>query len=549
MGAAPVRSGLTGTLIAAWVAVALLLEGQSAHAAPITTLLPPPSPESDFERNIVHQTVPIRAIQVTGNKALASTAFDGVVKDYEGRSLNTIQIRELEQRLTQVYRDNGFVTSGVLLSPQGLADGVLQVQAVEGTISQLSFSHPPRWSSPAFLTREIIRDADAPLNLSSLQESLALLRESGLVDRINAELVPLSRLGESALLIDVEEGNPLRLAVGYNNHRSPTIGARQSEVSFAHMNLTGWGDEVEARLGSTRGLRDASFRYRSPQLRFSTRIGIHWDRSDSIAIDPPIFRSLDIKADSNTSGVDLIHAVVRRPDVTALANVLFERRESKTTLLGFPFSFIPAIPDGVTRIDVARIGFTVTTKAERRAQFFKLQVSGGKTNILDVDTPDPKPGKRFTTASFQYQMAQRFDTGKIQLIGRLQGQFTNDYLLPLERISLTGKEAVRGFRESLVLRDRGVIGTIEAQIPVAAWGEWFSLHGALFADAAWGNNVNRANDGLPSKIASAGVGLIVKGSAGLSAALYLARPNQRWLTPKLEAQDRGLHFALTYRFL
>ena len=503
----------------------------------------------DFEKNIVHQTAPIRAIRLTGNKALSDAAFDSVIKEYEGRSLNTIQIRELEQRLTQVYRDKGFVTSGVLLSPQMLADGVLQVQAVEGTVSQLTFARPPRWSRPGFLTREIIRDADAPLNLSTLQESLALLRDSGLVDRINAELVPLSRVGESALLIEVDEGNPLRLAIGYNNHRSPTIGARQSELTFAHMNVTGWGDEAEARIGNTRGLKDASFKYQSPQLFLSTRLGVHWDRSDSIAIDPPIFRSLDIKADSNTRGVDLIHVVQRRPDFTLLANVVLERRESKTTLLGFPFSFIPAIPDGVSQIEVARIGFTVTSKAERRAQFLRLQVSNGKTNVLEVVSPDPIPDRRFTLASFQYQTAQRFDTGKIQLVGRLQGQFTKDYLLPLERISLTGSEAVRGFRESLVLRDRGVIATIEAQAPIASFGEWILLHGALFADAAWGNNVNRASDGLPTKLASAGAGLILKSNAGLSAALYFARPNQRWLTPKLDAQDRGVHFALTYRFL
>ena len=93
------------------------------------------------------------------------------------------------------------------------------------------------------------------------------------------------------------------------------------------------------------------------------------------------------------------------------------------------------------------------------------------------------------------------------------------------------------------------IGTVEAQMPIASIGEWVSFHAAMFADAAWGNNVNRASDGLPTKLASVGAGLIVKGNAGISGALYFARPNQRWLTSRLEAQDRGIHFALTFRFL
>ena len=531
------------------LAASVVAQQNSVQAASTPSLLPAPPMESEFEKNIVHKTVPIRAVRISGNKALPDAAFADVIKEYEGRSLNTMQIRELERRLTQVYRDNGFVTSGVLLSPQVLADDVLQVQAVEGTVTELRFAKPPRWSRAGFLTREIIRSADAPLNLTALQDSLALLRESGLVDRINAELVPLSRIGESALLVDVEEGNPLRLAIAYDNHRSPTIGARRSEISVAHMNLTGWGDEAEARVGTTRGLKDASLKYQSPQFFFSTRLGFHWDRSDSVAIDPPIFRSLDIKADSSTNGIDLVHAVMRRPDLAVLGNATVERRESTTTLLGFPFSFIPAIPDGVSRIEAARLGFNVTSKSERHVQFFKLQVSRGKTNALEADSSVPTPARRFSLATFQYQFAQRFDTGKIQLIGRLQGQATRDYLLPLERISLTGSEAVRGFRESLVLRDRGIIGTIEVQAPIAAFGEWISLYGAVFADAAWGNNVNRASDGLPTKIASAGLGLILKGNAGISGALYLARPNQRWLTPRLDGQDRGIHFALTVRFL
>lgn len=544
----PTRSArFTGMLAACFVAT-YVAQSQLAHAAPAPSLLPPPPTESDFEKNIVHQTIPIRAITINGNTALPASAFVGITNEYAGRSLNTIQIRELEQRLTQVYRDNGFLTSGVLLSPQVLADGVLTVQAIEGTVSQLRFAKPPRWSRAGFLTREIIRDADVPLNLSALQESLALLRDSGLVDRINAELVPLSRLGESQLLVDVDEGSPLRFSVGYDNHRSPTIGARRAEVSLAHMNLTGWGDEIEARAGSTNGLKDASFKYQSPQF-FSTRVGVRWDRSDSVAIDPPIFRSLDIKADSRSRGLDIIHAVVRRPDFAANANFSIDKRESATTLLGFPFSFIPAIPDGFSRINVARAGFNVTAKSERRAQYFRLQLSRGNTNVEQIVFPDPIPSRKFMVGSFQYQFAQRFETGRIQLVGRVQGQFTKDYLLPLERISLTGSDAVRGFRESLILRDRGAIGTVEAQMPIASFGEWISLHGALFADAAWGDNTKQASDGAPTKIASAGVGLILKGNAGLSAAVYLARPNQRWLTPRLDGQDRGLHFAVSLRFL
>jgi len=538
-----------GALTIACFAAACVAQNGLGHAATSPSQLSAPPAESEFEKNIVQQTALIRAVQISGNSVISKAAFETVTREYEGRRLNTIQIRELEQRLTQVYRDYGFLTSGVLLSPQVLADGVLHVQAVEGTVTQIRFAKLPRWSRPGFLTREIVRDADAAINISVLQESLALLRESGLVDRVNAELIPLTRLGESALLVDIGEGNPLRLALGYNNHRSPTIGAHRSEISLAHMNLTGWGDELEARVGTTRGLKDAIVRYQSPQFFLATRFGVHWDRSDSVAVDPPIFRTLDIKADSTTRRIDIVHTILRRPDFAVLANATAERRVSTTTLLGFPFSFIPAIPDGVSRVEVVRVGLTATEKSERRAQFFKLQFSSGGTNVMESDTTMAVPAKHFKLASFQYQLAQRFDTGKLQFVGRLQGQFSKNYLLPLERISLSGSEAVRGFRESLVLRDRGVIATFEAQVPLARYREWATLHGALFTDMAWGNNINSATDGAPTKIASAGVGLVVKGSAGLSASLYFARPNRRWLTPRLEAQDRGIHFSVGVRFL
>jgi hemolysin activation/secretion protein len=229
---------------------------EALAAVPARSSFPAPDP-SDFERSVVGTSVFVARIRVEGLRAIPTAEVAAIAKPFENRRLTAADIRDLTQRLTRLYVDSGYVTSGVLILEDGVRDGELVLKAFEGTVAQVRFAHPPRWSRPQYLTRLLVPDDEEPVHLGRLQERMASLRDAGVIDRINAELVPLGRVGASELVVTVEEPRPFGARIDYDNRHSPTIGARRATISGWHRNVNGWGDALEGRFGDTEGMRDA----------------------------------------------------------------------------------------------------------------------------------------------------------------------------------------------------------------------------------------------------------------------------------------------------
>ena len=516
----------------------------ASPAVSAVTLPPLPEP-SAAERELLGLRFTLKSIRLEGAVSLPKEAIDAVLRDYEGRTVGAGDLRAIAARLTQLYAERGFATSGVVFRSASPAAGEAEFLAVEGPISQVRFVSPPQVANPAWLTSQLVPDAQTPARLDDIQERMAALRDAGVVDRVNASLEPLSGVGRSELVVSVEEPRPWTLSLDYDNHHSPVVGAQRPSVSFAHRNVTGWGDRVDLRVGRTSGLEDVSAAWSGIVPRTQMIAGARFERSDALAIDPPAFRSLDIKTLSETKGAELGWQFATRASQTVQAKLSFDRRSSATTLLGLPFSFVAGLPDGRARADIWRASFVATERGEADVKFLRVQASRGRVTSPLEALPEAPPA-RFASYFVQAQYARRLTEGGAQVLVRVEGQHTGDPLLPIEKYSLGGHATVRGYRENVVLRDRGALATVELRAPVWRLGDRLRVDAALFGDASWSENAGALPDALPAWLSSGGVALIATGPWGLSARLDIARPDHRWLTENADWQDRGVHFRLSW---
>ena len=524
--------------------LALLLAAGCGGAFAQAPAVPPPSA---FELE-VEGRIQVREIRVEGVRSLTPEAVRAVVAPYEGRALGTGDFRDIARKLTQLYTDSGFITSGVILRARPGADGVAIFEAVEGTLESVRFASPPKVGRSEWLTGLLVPDPGAPVHLVDLQERMAALRDAGVVERIEARIEPLPRLGESELVLSIEEPRPWWAAVQYDNYHSPVVGARRPSFLFGHQNITGWGDSFDARVGKTGGLEDFRVAYSIPFLRSRWRAGARFERSDALAIDPPAFRSLEIVSISETRAVDLQYSFLTRASRTAAVGAAFEKRTSETTLLGLPFSFIEGLPDAVTHLDVERAFFTFTQRAEGRVAHVRLQGSFGRVGDVLPDVARA-PASRFSAFLLQSQYAHRINSAGWHAVARVEGQYTPDILVPIERFVLGGSQTLRGYRESLVLRDRALFGSLELRTPSWPIRDKARVEFLAFVDGAWARNtVPSPGETLPEKLGSIGVGVSIELPAGLSTKVVYGYPSQRWLTERRDVQDRGLHFQVTWRF-
>jgi hemolysin activation/secretion protein len=136
----------------------------------------------------------------------------------------------------------------------------------------------------------------------------------------------------------------------------------------------------------------------------------------------------------------------------------------------------------------------------------------------------------------------------LQVVVRGDLQLADRPLLGLEQLAIGGHDTVRGFRENRLVRDNGVIGSLELRLPVPlpfwrAWRPRFAI--APFVDVGHGWNSDRPEPGADTLV-SAGVG----GRFGLLDAwsfdVYWGEALSDVTTAGHDLQDYGVHLGLTW---
>jgi len=490
--------------------------------------------------------VQVRKIRITGNTVIPDAELEKIAAPFENRELGNIELEELRQRLTKLYISRGYINSGAVLPDQKVSEGVIEIRIVEGRLTRTEIEGTEHFDK-AYFSDRIALHAGPPLNLPELEQELQILLRDPLVKSMSAQLVPGERPGEAVLKAKVEEAPRYNLGLVLDNKLSPSLGDAKGTLLGSINNLIGRGDVLEGEFGYAEGIpHDVKVRYRTPITVRDTAIGVHYENTNATVVESP-FDVLDIKSRLETIGAQVSHPVFRTPNQQLVLAGVVERRETKTTLLGVPFSFSPGVNDGKATVSALRLVGDYVDRGRTQVIAARSTVSIGLDafgSTINANGPD----SRFTAWLGQFQWVKLLGERGDQLRFRADFQYTNDALLPVEQYAVGGLDSVRGYRAFQLLRDQGYTASVEYRIPV------FSnpigarnLQFAAYIDtgAAWFNE--RQNPG-PSELTGVGVGLIWNPSPEFSAELYYAKGlNDVPDPPSHSLQDDSVYFRLIAR--
>lgn len=506
-------------------------------------VLPPVEPQQPADRPGPQLRVYVKQFAFTGNTVVTDAELSALLAPYEGRVISSDELLDARDLVTRYYVDHGYVNSGALIPDQQVIDGIITLEIVEGELTSLNVYGTDRLR-PDYVSDRVRLGTGPPLNVNDLQERLQIMQEDPLIERVNAALAPGSRPGESDLDIEVEESRPYQLRMIADNRRSPSVGAEQGTVAAEHLNLTGRGDMLRGSFSKTDGLKNYFVNYQLPVTVRDTRVGIYYEQTDADVVEDP-FDDLDIESNLKKLGLQLRHPVYRKPGEEVTVGILFERKRSRTYLLDERFSFAPGVNDGKSDVSVLRLTQDWIQRrldhvvAARSVFSFGLDMFGATDN-------DSKPDGEFFHWLGQIQVAQRLPGSNTEFILRADAQLTKDPLLPMEKFEIGGMDTVRGYRENLLVRDNGVVASLEFRIPVLPkYTGDVRLRLAPFFD--YGRSWNDGPTPKHKNIASAGGGLLVD-YKHLNVRLYLAKSFDNINRDNIDndLQDSGVHFSVSY---
>ncbi len=110
---------------------------------------------------------------------------------------------------------------------------------------------------------------------------MQLLQQDKRIERVNAELRPGDRQGESVLNVRVKDRNPFHAAMEVNNYQTPLVGEIRGIGTLTHDNLTGHGDPLSLSYGQSSGAFPIVYAsYALPFNRYGTTFSPYYRRYD-----------------------------------------------------------------------------------------------------------------------------------------------------------------------------------------------------------------------------------------------------------------------------
>lgn len=496
--------------------------------------------------------VEVRRFIFDGNAEIRDAELEKIAAPYTGRKISSRDLLELRYKLTTYYIQKGYINSGALLPDQKVTDGTIRYQIIEGRLTRIDVAGVEKTKNTFILDR-IQREQGKVLNINRLTQTLQLLQQDPLVDKVNGELTPGLGLGEAVLALAVTEADPVDMRLTFGNHRPPSTGAMGGEVALTHHNLSGRGDKLDVKYRYTEGSDDVSLSYGLLLHVSGTRLSGFYDYTDSGIIEEP-FDLIDIKSTSRTLGLSLSQPLIHTPDQTLTLTLNGEKRTTDTFLYGNRYSFDANADNGEINITVARLSLDWQRIWPSQVLALRSVLSQG---IDGLDATDMAAGAQndFLVWLGQAQLASRLNLVQgDQLILRANVQLAADPLPAMEKFAVGGVSSVRGYRENQLVRDNGLTATVEYRIPLFRM-PWKVVSRSLddglvqaapFAD--WGRSWNSEGYNDTEIISSVGVGLRWDPSPRLHARIYYGHAFQHRGNADHNLQDDGIHFLIKWDF-
>lgn len=500
------------------------------------------------------QKIFVQRILVSGSTVLTPQEINTLVEPFEKRFTNLLELRQVADKITEIYLERGYITSRAILPVQTISEGVVRIEIIEGILGEIQIEGTKRLQD-SYIKSRIRLGVRKPLDTAMLENKLRLLRTDPLFKNLEASLRPSQTLGESILIVDVKETNPLELSMNIDNYSPPTVGSERTGWTAIHRNLTGRGDSLAASYNTTRLFDD-----KSDVFDFIYNLPINAMNGNVQVRVAPNSNEIGVREDIDISGTtDLYEFSFRQPllrnprqEFSLSLGVSYQR--TKNFLNGELYNFSGSgntENDAINSTTVIRLGQDYIRRDLQGAWALRSQFNIG-TGLFDATIrKDPEPDGHFFSWLGQVQRVQILSNNHLLIVqGDLQLSSTG--LLSYQKFIIGGGLSLRGYSQNVRSGDNGFKFSIEDRITVYRDESGLPLiQFTPFIDigAVWDNGSNPNNDDLRDQkfLAGAGIGVIWQPLPQVDMRLDYGLPLVNLDDRGNNAQDSGFYFSLIVR--
>ncbi|BBC27179.1 ShlB/FhaC/HecB family hemolysin secretion/activation protein [Pseudanabaena sp. ABRG5-3] len=505
---------------------------------------PQTSPLPQLPNNSTSELIRVKKFVVIGSSVFSDQELESITKQYIDKPISIVELFQVRTKITELYLERGYITSGAYLPEQDLQTGIVKIQIVEGGLDEIKVTGLNRLNAGYIQSRLAIATGK-PLNRNRLLEALKLLQINPLIESISANLSPSLQAGLNDLEVKVTEANTLSLPITFDNSRTPSVGSERRQIQLIEENLTGLGDRLSLSYSNTDGSNAFDASYTIPFNPYNGTIGFALGTSASKVIESP-FDVLNIASNSQNYELTIRQPVLQNTVQDLALGLTLSHRQSSASLLdgSIPFPSLGADANGQTKVTALRFFQEYVQRSAEEVFAGRSQLSLG-INAFGATINNLAPDSQFLAWRGQAQYVRLLAPETLLLL-KTDLQLSDRPLLSQEQISFGGQDNIRGYRQDALLSDNGLLLSAELRIPILRMPEISGLLQVVpFCDfgTVWNRQANTNPD--PSTLASLGMGLRLQMSDRLIVRLDFGLPLSRVFAEKKTLQENGIYLSIS----
>ncbi|MGF6602155.1 hemolysin activation/secretion protein [Paraburkholderia sp. GAS448] len=451
-------------------------------------------------------TFVLKGIALKGNDTIPTDQLLAPVRDRIGTEIGFADLEAIAARITQVYRERGYILAQVLIPQQDVTSGNVQLSVLEGRIGHVRLDVAAGTPVREDLLRARIEQipVGAPLQQRDLERTMLLLADLPGIQATSA-IEAGNEPGTVDLTISVTPAKRWTFSTDVDNFGAQSAGTWRLGA-LARLNSPFMiGDNLDVRLLGSERLDTVYGRvgYEAPVNLEGTRVGIAVARLNyALGQD---FSSLDAQGEATVVDLTVTHPLLRTRNQNLLARANLEYRDLIDNIGVVDQHSHKQLVEGSiglsyeSRDTLLGGGFN---SADVELLLGNLYIEGELNRELDASAFGRDTQGRELRATF---FANRLNavTERISVFVGVSGQWAATNLDNSSRFLLGGPHAVRAYSPSEALVDEGFVATLEGRYAVNSKLTVFSF---FDFGTGWYNANSRPDQG-PNNITRSGVGL------------------------------------------
>lgn len=385
------------------------------------------------------------------SEILTKDQIQAVTASYIGKQVTLKDLREMADKITNIYRDKGYMTCGAVLPPQRIHDGVVEVRLIEGKTGKVNLTGN-RYTKTGYIMNRINLKPGEIANTEKLNRDLRWFQGTNDV-QLRVVMKPGAEEGTTDYDIMAFEPQNQSVTLYTDNDGYESSGRWRAGIFYNMKSVSGHRDSLRAHFIGSRGTKAWSLGYSVPISRKGMRLELDYSGNRTKVVKGEL-EPLGVEGKSNSFSVTWRAPFHVTEKSRHEAGLQYVHQKSETDL---GHGQVQWVDDRIQRV-IPYVSFTHYGKDS--VLYHKHSFVWARRRDIDGESDT---GKLYRLSSFW----QKRNTNGQFWQARLDAQLgSGDNLAASDRFFIGGVNSVRGYEEGFIGGSRGISMGLEYHIPV-----------------------------------------------------------------------------------